>query len=433
MTLMLAAYLVNLTLLTAGSVYVSQVRREGGRQLELTPSMILPISYFLYSSALPISRLFFGSPAGAYDMDYLMPHLMGAAGILIGLILANPVFAKTNRVKIPTNAFAERLRVSVVAVVAGAAIIWQLYVMFSRAEWSLEMMLSPYGVIEQSSYTAIGLAGILTTIGSNILVGTLVLAAPGMRSKPLGRRVLFVVVVLVACIFIIRGNRNIAGMLVLPIIAMYMYGLRIRPFPLIASLVLIVVFLYSIGVVRNFGFKEIERAMATVEFSSAFDPLNGELGTSYSVFSKWHQLRFGDDYLLGQSYHMLVIANIIPRALWPERPRVLSESLSMQYYNTATIGWGLGFSPVVEAVTNFGFWGIIPIIALFALAVRRLEQWLPTRGPAGLVIYGFLVPFVMNWNRIDMATNVKMLLLFVVITVLLKSVYYIAHRRAARP
>jgi len=49
-------------------------------------------------------------------------------------------------------------------------------------------------------------------------------------------------------------------------------------------------------------------------------------------------------------------AIFVPRALWPDRPADPSETFAQRMIPNWKPGMGLGYSPVVEGVANFGFW-----------------------------------------------------------------------------
>src|SRR3712207_6668308 len=80
-------YLIDMLILGAVSIRATRVRRNGELRYELTPSLVLVLSYFLYASALPVSRVIVGSPPAPGDAEYLLPHLLAGVGIMLGLLL----------------------------------------------------------------------------------------------------------------------------------------------------------------------------------------------------------------------------------------------------------------------------------------------------------------------------------------------------------
>jgi hypothetical protein len=418
---MLLAFWIAIVLTTIVSVHLCAISRNDGRRLELTPSLVLAISYGLYTSALPISRLILRTPATPADRAFIAPHLLGAIGIMIGLLPMRrresgaPPFAQLDDL-------ASRLRPLPVILAISAGILWQLYVLLAQVRGQVAGLLSAYAVGDD--YNPGGFLGTLVVVTSNIAIATIVVAFPTLRRPGALRRIVIFATFCLAGLFVVRGHRNLLGMLVLPLLALYMIG---RPIParrLVAGVLGGYVFLYAVGVVRNFGLAKIANLSGAVDVRQAFDPLAGEFGTSYSVFTRWRASPIQRDAELGATYTRDVVLNIVPHQIWPDRPPTASIAFSMDYYRTRNLTLGLGYSPVIEAIANFGIWGILPVFAVFAMLVRRIENAAQSGGFAALLAYAYLIPAVVNWNRIDMATNVKMFLVSWCIAVGLYVVLY---------
>lgn len=423
---MLSVYLACQILLATAALFLTRVHREGeGYRWELTPSFLLVLTYCLYAIALPVSRLFFGSDPHSADFSYLLPHLLGMVGLVVGLALLH------GKARLPggrgdTQGEPDRvLRVSWVVVAVVAAVSWQLYGGWLQAGGSLAGLLAPYAYGASEFDTPTGLVGVLTTTSANIAIASLVLSVPGLKTHRRFAYFVFGASVVVALLFVLRGNRNLLGMLVLPMVYIHLYRRRIRVRRVLLYILGAYVFIYGVGIIRNSGFAQLGRGIEALASGEAFDPIGGELGTSFSVYSKWRGIQGPSQQpVWGATYTTGVLTNLVPRSLWPDRPPTPAVQLSMDYYRTRDLKLGLGFSPTVEALINFGTWGVIPIFALLAAAVRGVELWAYRFGPVGQAVNGFLLPFVVNWNRIDMATNIKMFLVFVSVTVILRIVYY---------
>lgn len=111
---------------------------------------------------------------------------------------------------------------------------------------------------------------------------------------------------------------------------------------------------------------------------------------------------------LGGFSYVASLANLLPRSLYPGEKWVpLSFQFSDWYYANyipefpAPIGFG--FSPIAEALLNFGNTAFAPIPSLFLLGLfmgwLSLRAWLKPL-PWGL-IYALLMPQAFNLNRID--------------------------------
>lgn len=111
--------------------------------------------------------------------------------------------------------------------------------------------------------------------------------------------------------------------------------------------------------------------------------------------------------LWGFSY-VASLANLLPRSLYPgEKWLPLSFQFSDWYYANYTPDWpapvGFGFSPLAEALLNFGNTFLAPVVPLFALGL--FMGWLSVRAqlkplPWGLIC-ALLMPQTFNLNRID--------------------------------
>jgi hypothetical protein len=419
---LLAAYWAALLLCMGASLCLCAVSRGGKRQLELSPCLVLVVSYALYSSALPASRLLLGTSGDpAVDAAYVAPHVLGALGILLGLLIPTH-HAFPSRCNASLSNRPVFLRPGLVFVAVFAGIAWQFYVLLMQVRGEVAGLLSPYASGE--GYNPAGLLGSLVVITSNIAIATIVLAFPALRRGGWLRWFVAFSATVLGGLFAVRGHRNLLGFLLLPLLSLHMFARPVRLRALLLSIVGGYVFLYGLGVIRTYGVAKATSAVPKINLARSFDPLNGEFATSYSVFSRWHRLPIRREAELGATYTRDVLINLVPRQLWPTRPPTASIAFSMDYYRTRSLSFGLGYSPVVEAIANFGLVGVLPVFLIFTVLVRGAEAQAQSRGSVALLAYGYLVPAMMNWNRIDMATNVKMFLVSLTIAALLRFVVY---------
>lgn len=108
--------------------------------------------------------------------------------------------------------------------------------------------------------------------------------------------------------------------------------------------------------------------------------------------------------LFGSSYFN-ALGNLLPRSIYPgEKPLGLSNDFSVlihdQYMSDISGVAGWGYSPITEALQNFGSIGVVFVffflgILLKSLTYLRYNRW------QGILIYSLLVPQTFNLNRTD--------------------------------
>jgi hypothetical protein len=190
-------------------------------------------------------------------------------------------------------------------------------------------------------------------------------------------------------------------------VAVIFYKRKIGLFKAIGAGLIIVTSFYMLGVVRNIGFSNASRE-DIVNAAATIDPLYGEFGTSYSVFGRALDLGISDDFLFGESYTVGPVLNLVPHALWSNRPDNLAIAFSKRYFNTDHLTEGLGFSPVLEAYLNFGRFGIVLVFAVFYTIITQLYDRHQSGRMRSVMLMAFALPVIINWNRIDISTAFKM-------------------------
>jgi hypothetical protein len=400
------AYFALLTLLTAVSLYLARVNRGAGPKLELTPCVMLATSYFAYSAAVPVSRLLFRTDARPADEPYMLCQAVGAAGITLGFLFV--LFRRQFDRRIPPAAVTLHLRGGLVFAAVLATSFLYYYTALRRLNFNWSAVLSPYGMEAaiDDSYDFVSVIVPILAIAGGV-VGCF--AALRRELGVTSRLLVAVLIGLLGLFLLTRGARNAFIMLVVPVVVIARHGRRLSLARVLPLFVAAWLFFYFVAIVRNHG---VQQYVANGESArlqlAAFDPLSGELGTTSLVFEKSVNVALDGDYLFGTSYLVDPLVNVVPRALYRDRPPTLAQWFSMRYFATARLKEGLGFSPVLEALFNFGLAGIAPVMALMAVLVAWLEKRFDVPGGHRLLYYGALVPMVINFNRIDFATVVKM-------------------------
>jgi hypothetical protein len=416
-------YLLLLTIFLTIGVRLCKIQVNKKLQYEFSPRLMLVISYYVYSIALPISRLFFTNMDKRYDVEYMWVQLMGAAGILFGLVFHRFYlkFTCKRKAELVQRKYLPEVAIIIMAFATGVT----AFNSFKGLGWNVNAIFTPYG-FESSLKTRNVNPTLFGEVVSFFAISSVVLSFVGAKFTN-NKKLIFIILLfcgIFSLFFLVRGARNMSGMMVIPIIGVYLYAKPIKILNLILPCLGIYLILCAVGFIRNWGFAQIEDVKMQVEI---FDPLGQEFGTNYNVFTKWKEGRQDKALLFGKSYTRDVLINIVPRRLWLNRPPGLAAQFSMEYFKKSAVKElpsGLGFSPVVEALMNFSYIGIVPIFAVFSYLIILIEYWFMQKGAWGIACYAFMIPMVINWNRIDMATTVKIFMIFFVVSKVFAIVMY---------
>ena len=426
-----AGYFALFTILMLFSLLYRNFVTRRSNAVQLNPHTMLVCSYFLYSISLPVSRLFFGSIGDEFDLIPLRYHLYGFLGIALGAIASLPVTRGQENLRLDATGMAFKRLYGVASMRTGFFTV-VLIILTGRYFWLLlaglnfdiKNVFQPYGYeqwegLEQSG----GLADIFVYFG---LYGMLVFGVAWdrhVRRLPGAlRSAVYALIVFFIAFYILRGSRNMVTLLALPMIAAIFYKKDIKLVRAMAVGLVIITFFYVLGGIRNIGFSTASRG-DYVEIATSIDPLYGEFGTSYSVLNRALGIGVSGDLLLGKSYTIDPVVNMVPRSWWPNRPDNPAIAFSKRYFNTDQLTEGLGFSPVLEAYLNFGEFGIILVFALFYFIVTVLDERHRAGVMRNVMLIAFALPIIINWNRIDMSTAFKMYSGFILMAYMLPKMF----------
>ncbi len=421
------------TIIIAFAMFLTRTVAKNHSRFELTPATALIFFSFLYNSAKPISIIFFDSPTTPLVEPFLIANILAAVGCLVGLgiytsIHARPRSAQQNVFKIRNN----RVLFAPLILALSVPLLIFAWSRYQLLDYNLANIFSAYGfeggaVTDQNVFQVLsGQFGI-----SAALYGFCVYYVQH-RFKKRGTYLWAALIVAIAGFFLIRGSRNFAIMALLPAAAIVLYGRSIPVFRATALVVVTFVAFQFLAYARNFGINNVAR-MSSLELAD-FAPDNSELGTSFNVFSIYDQIGHYYDRKYGSTYTIDALINLIPRGLWKNRPYSMSEDFTRAYLNSENVSEGFGFSPIVEAIVNFGYWGIPFVFLIAAYFVCSLSDFLLSRGSySALLSWAMMIPLIINWNRIDFSTTSKMYLIFfsLFISYDLISVRYFKQRSSA--
>ncbi len=417
-------YYLVFALVTGLCLRVASKRHASRRHWEMSPEVVLVISFFLYASAMPVSRLLWGTGVDDADVPFMQAHILAVLGLLIGLIGGK--YLSPPKKTPPAIKPLPKQRIVVLTVSALAVILGYIYysIGFSIANW-----LQPYSFETTLNPVSTTADTLIEPAAFALLIHCYLSAASFRIARPKMYRFVVAIVGIVAIALLLRGMRNPVQILCLPIFGLAFRNRRVPVFKSGVAAVCVFILFSVVAVVRNFGLINANSAPLT---TSSLDPLHGELGTSYNVFRIFNAIGYEDELQYGKTYTVDLGLNLVPRALWPNRPASTAVRFSMRYYGTTDLKFGLGFCPVVEAMANFGMEGIPIVFALFAGIVIAGANYLRGKGRWGLLSYAMLLPMLINWNRIDSNAAFKMFAVYTMFFIVFDKLIYLRLDTAVR-
>jgi len=405
--ILLAAFVIDLALAAS--------RRGQQRRFELNAGLILIASFYSYTAALPVSRILLKTQPvqSSTDDEFMFNSLLAALGLTVGLFLCPQYGADAPRRSALWSSEGTRSRgslragtmIAIVTITISGAFIY----FWSNAQFSVDKLAGAYGV--DNGITSENVT-VLDTLLVPLAIAAMLHGLYAIRVRALkGPAVIAMNLLCVGLLFIflLQGHRNLMIFLGLSALAIRLYGKPIQLTRFVVTGMLTLVAFYTIGIIRNWGWFQLNE----VTFGdTAVDPLNGELGASYSVYEKLQETGVADSLQFGRTYVIDAAVNLIPQQLWRNRPPSPAVRFSRAYFQTDTLPSGLGFSPLVESMINFSTYGIPVVFALTAFVFVRLDQWARAYSRTGILISCILLPSIVNWNRIDFAACEKMFLVY---------------------
>lgn len=419
-------YLASFVALGLWSLFYRNIVTGQRNTIEIRPQVILVASYVLYSVSLPVSRIFFGSAGNLADASLLKLHLFGHLGFALGTVGSVLIAGKGGGDDRLALGLAIRQRYGGRSLRLGIYVIL-LPLMAGRYFWLLLQelgfnfynILQPYGFEALEGAAQSNLADVFVYFGLYSLIVLGVAWNTLVRPLPvLLKAMTYAIAAMLAVFWLLRGSRNMTFLLMMPFVTVLLYKKQIRIVSAVAVGVFLIFALYLLGSIRGLGLRNVSSSELAYVIRT-MDPLNGELGTSYSVVGRALQKGGEFDKLWGRSYVVDPLFNMAPRSWWPNRPDNIAVEFSKAYFNTNELTEGLGFSPILEAYVNFGEIGIIGAFAVIFLVVIQFEKMHKIGNIGHIMIMSFAMPIIVNWNRIDMSTTLKMYSGFVFMALIL--------------
>lgn len=252
----------------------------------------------------------------------------------------------------------------------------------------------------------------LIRVGIDLLFlgGVLLYASLGRSAA--WRRLLIVVLLLVAfgALFVVEQRRMAPFKLLITLVVLRHTIVRRIPKGAVIGLGLLVLGAGMFqGVFR--GLSERSWKGLTEVPGVAFNLANSEFGyPTLTIADILDRVPRERDWLKGGSY-LDSVGVLVPRAVWPGRPRPLGERYVAEFYTDYwRRGGGFGFTPVGEAYWNWGVLGVVGVFALLGLVAQLGERAVTSslgQRPVPVICYALLAPFLIMFYRFDSASFLK--------------------------
>ncbi len=213
-------------------------------------------------------------------------------------------------------------------------------------------------------------------------------------------------IIIIFLFLLLRGGRNPVLFFILPILIFYYLNYKIHLKYVLILIIFLFPFTHFIAVVRNFG---IEKISSYSDWNANYDPLYAEFGTPYRVLEFYYKSN-NHRFYFGKSIFFDPIINLVPIELWPNRPLTIATQFTLDNTKTDSKAWGLGFSPILEALMNFGIIGIFLWFFILRNTFIRIDNLTKSTNYL-LFSYILIFPILINLQRIDFAVCIKIYLI----------------------
>ncbi len=366
---------------------------------------ILIFAFFLYSMAMPISRIFFDTFEEQLDIQYMIAINLGSLGYMLASWFTKKDYEKYI-INAKINATYFRFSNESIFILMSLFFISLFFIrMLYSAQFNIFNFFAFYG-FEATYGTEHPL---LTLLGGSVAISGLITVFACCHNS---RKNAFYITILCILFFAIlistRGHRLWGMYIVIPCIIIYFQNKSIKPWLPVLFAILAFLFMQFIGVARGYGLNDIQKGDISFE---RFDPLEGEFGTSYSVFTVSNRVGFFEDKQWGKSYTIDGFLVCIPSFIWPSRPDGLAIKLALTAHGTSRtedLTHAFGFNSLSEAIVNFGIIGPLPVLFFTYLIFIKLSIFLTSKIKLwSYVGSGLLGSIAFLMNRYDFTMIVK--------------------------
>lgn len=358
--LCLAIFLLLICLLTWVQVYHDKTHSL--KSFYVSPILFLNIGWVLYGFG-PL--LFFGNSTyklSQQDSDYIIVILASTIFWCLGLFVGASATSKKQ------NQPASNIRTNDLILEGSIRYIIAIFLMIAFYVYKLYDSPIQYFTQQYGFYNSENVSSVVSSIPF-IVAGVIFYLVSYRRSD-----VVVVFCLLVAIFFALGGNRNIFAFIITGMLFSVYRNKKVRASLILFIVIAIIITASFLAVAREYGIGTVITGAATdfsmsevLEFSKRYN--EGEFGTMYRTVGYINEKGGDFDYYFPSfSYVFSPIVNLIPTSLFPDRPNTIATEFTFYYWGgKGDFVEGLGFSPIAEGITNFGY--VFFIIPIFIIAI----------------------------------------------------------------
>lgn len=152
-------------------------------------------------------------------------------------------------------------------------------------------------------------------------------------------------------------------------------------------------------------------ALAREANVAILNPANTEFGAAAATIADVAQAVPAEvPYRWGSTY-LLAFPVLVPKFIWPARPLAPGEWYAARFYpDVWEAGGAWAFSPIAEALLNFGVVGVFALLFVIGAVLTSAEYLLSVGTPAGeyrTLILASLFPQMLLFGRLDSVSFIK--------------------------
>jgi len=201
------------------------------------------------------------------------------------------------------------------------------------------------------------------------------------------------------------GNRRDYLPIILSVVCLYLFRKKIKiNFKLIFISIVLFIFSFWISISRNAnstGLSNDDKVELAISSNEFIYPMQTLL---FVIRDNW-------DFRLGETYLLLPFQTLIPRVIYPSKPKSLGSELVIK---STGGGQGYAFTPTTEAYLNFGLLG--PIIIHFFLGIFLVKLVKNVSLNHNLLTYIIFFSLVFDFMRGDFSgITYQLLVMFFII------------------
>jgi oligosaccharide repeat unit polymerase len=431
-----AVSFVFIILMAASSLILIKIKFKSYTNL---PMLLVSFS-FLYGVSGPISAFFFDGIAPIFDEPYFVKaYLVAYILSTLGLVFAFWMFKYESKGSFSLDDFDYRPFLFLCFFLAALVSFFEIINMMRAGGVGLLFM----GKAEYQSRVS-ELSGTLPShLFLYLSVGLLGVGLRSMRARSIFLSILLFLLLLTPYItaMILLGRRGVILSFILVFAFSFYYFQPLSKIGIVKIVGAIFVFLFmglmyglraNIGEIISSGdYDRVYNLLVNIDFwAKSLSLGKGEFGAPFGNFNTY-QLYGSDDLRFGATF-VNGFAEIIPRFIWPNKPEITLYEFRNEFFPDEAERGAIastGYSSLLEAYVNFGWFGIPFMYFIYGFLLLKLESFKSTTGIYFSVFYLMFVPYVMSFSRSSFSMPVFWPTLFIIFVYLAISLFKILFTR----